>query len=302
MVRLFSVLCSRHYIIKSVEKDFLLNKTDTMSYYQLTIPQIKDELRSLGIRGYSLKNKDDLVAMLEKAKPYTGALRVPPVRPVSPVSPVSPRRITSPQRSPQRFPLDSISLVVFDFDLTVTGVHTCGEHPLTPEEIAKIPLETLLIDSDIFRRVVDYLLQHGKKVAIASYGNRDVIFTLMDRLFGDANPFNEENVITPRVVSQTYDINWRECMSDPDRPEHAPYYNPADYTKTNMLDILARRYHLPKDEILLIDDTKLNVDRAVASGYRGIAIPPQMSMEAVQKFRDELVKLGIPSIRRYLFP
>ena len=269
-----------------------------MSYYQLTIPQIKDELRALGVRGYSLKNKDELVAMLEKLKPYTGVPTVPLARSVSPVSPVSPRvtRHISPRRvtPPQRSPLDDVSLVVFDFDLTITGIHTCGEYPLTPEEIAETPLETLLVDADIFRQVVEYLLQHQKSVAIASYGNQDVILTLMDRIFGDTNPFNEENVITPRSVSDEYNVVWRECMNDPERPVKPPYYDPADYTKTNMLDILAERYQLRKDRILLIDDTKVNVDRAIKAGYRGIVIPRQITLDAVQIFRNELTKMGIP--------
>ena len=79
-----------------------------MSYHQLTIPKIKDELKALGVRGYSNKNKDELVAMLEQAKPYSPVLpisppRVPSVRPVSPrvvspkVAPLSIRPVSPPR-------------------------------------------------------------------------------------------------------------------------------------------------------------------------------------------------------------
>lgn len=294
-----------------------------MSYHQLTIPKIKDELRTLGVSGYSNKNKDELVAMLERAKPYSGISvrpvsppRVLSVRPVSPrvvspkvaplsTRPVSPPRfvrpispiITLPTVRPLSSPslLDETKLVVFDFDLTVTGYHTCGEEPLSPEDILEMNMQSLLADLDIFRNTVEYLLQHGKNVAIASYGRQDVILALMGRIFENSpygNPFNDDNVITPKAVSKKYGITWPECKGSPERSNK---YNRDDYNKNNMLDILSEKYQLPMDEILLIDDTKENVDRAKSVGYNAINIPQQTTKGAVQKFRQELIRIGIPA-------
>lgn len=103
-----------------------------MAHAQLTINQLKDLLRTHGIRGYSNKNKAELIAMVQQAgieipaTPRITPLTPAPV-PIVPTRPVSPPRITEPvtaQVVPPRAPSPRITVPIA---------------PATAMAIAKLP-------------------------------------------------------------------------------------------------------------------------------------------------------------------
>ena len=79
-----------------------------MAYANLTVTQLRDLLRDRGVRGYSNKNKAELIAMAERAgiqipttlatRPISPRITVPLVPPVA--RPVSPPRVTVPTPAP----------------------------------------------------------------------------------------------------------------------------------------------------------------------------------------------------------
>ena len=161
--------------------------------------------------------------------------------------------------------LDRFQLFVWDFDCTITKVHSCKSKYLFGNHM---DLNVVLADPDLFRRTIVSLLWAGKDVAIASYGDKDIILQTTKKLFGDANPFNKDNIVTPRDVSIALGIRWLDCN-----------YPPTGYDKNEMLRLLQERYLnqgklIENAEVVLFDDTEDNVDKALEDGYNAVLIPP----------------------------
>jgi hypothetical protein len=93
-----------------------------------------------------------------------------------------------------------VSLVVFDFDQTILRIHSWGER-IAPGDVASRDLETDVADLDFFKRFVLKLVNRNIKVAIASFGQYEVIQKYMDRIFrdddGDGQIFSRHNITTP---------------------------------------------------------------------------------------------------------
>jgi hypothetical protein len=155
---------------------------------------------------------------------------------------------------------DKIKLYVWDFDCTITGIHSCGNELLFTENV---DLRRVIADLDLFKQVIKRLRELGKEVAIASYGRKEIILQTMKKIFGEENPFNESNVVTPQSITVTPGRRWLDC-----------HFPPAGFDKNDMLQLLQKRYQdLKNDQIILFDDTPENVDRAISQGYLGIKIP-----------------------------
>jgi hypothetical protein len=150
--------------------------------------------------------------------------------------------------------LENIQLVVWDFDCTITKQHTVSQQ-------LSADLDLLMGDTDLFRQTIYGLLANGKKVAIASYGHKATILSLMNRVFPNNNPFTESNVITPVDVANAYNVPWREG--------HEPPFN---FNKNYMLQLLADKSQLSPSQVLLIDDSFKNVMLAKSAGYRTVLI------------------------------
>lgn len=183
-----------------------------------------------------------------------------------------------PKKPPENSLFDQIKLYVWDFDCTITQIHSCS-HP----GFEQIPVSQSVADERLFDQVIIDLQKYGKYVAIASYGKKEVILQTMEKLFGHHNPFNQENIITPADVSTSLSTSlpnslpnslstpkgrkWLEC--------HHP---PPKLNKVTMIKILQDRYqqmgkNFNNDNIVLIDDTSDNVHSARNDGYYGILIP-----------------------------
>lgn len=125
-----------------------------------------------------------------------------------------------------------------------------------------------------------YLTDRGIEVAVASYGRKRVIDQVMKEIFrGYGNPFSDRNIITPSDVTP----EWREC-----------YNPPRGYAKHNMLAILSERYFIPRDSILLLDDSQQNVITARVYGFQALKTPTCQGFLLVAKslirkwFSDQL--------------
>lgn len=152
-------------------------------------------------------------------------------------------------------------LIVFDFDNTITKVHSC----LYPNFL-QAPLNAILADPIVFVNLVILLRRSGRDVAIASYGRKSLILGTMNRLFdfyAETSPFNEVNTVTPLDASKEYGIRWPEC-----------YEPPKGFSKNNLLMILQSRtsFWIPNEEILLIDDSDTNCVNAIEAGYQATNI------------------------------
>lgn len=154
--------------------------------------------------------------------------------------------------------LDQITVVVFDFDLCITQKHSCS---ISKDTFMSLPLSESLADPLVFRNLVHLLLRSGIKVAIASFGHKEIILHTMRRLFkstpGDC-PFNEDNIITPADASREYSVYWPEG-----------YEPPPGYSKSDLIVCLQRkmRSSIPESQILLIDDSLTNCMDAIKHSY-----------------------------------
>ena len=190
--------------------------------------------------------------MILPAPPVSEAYMLPP-------PPPSLRKpVTTPIAGSPMDLYRKIKMVVFDFDCTLTNRHT--------SRASLDNIKALFNDEDLINMLIAHLVANDRIVAIASYGIKDVILAVMQDIFGTGrhNPFTEENVITPLDVSRQFGIQWLE-FSEPPRG--------SGYNKNTMLKMLADRYNLKPDEIVLIDDSRTNVENARAGGYFGIFIP-----------------------------
>lgn len=168
--------------------------------------------------------------------------------------------------------LNPYKLIVFDFDCTISRIHTCAtklnqnDAQLESNKIKYIGN----VEADSFKELILEILSSGRFVAVASYGEKRVILNLLFQIFGLNNPFNELNVITPADISPT----WPEC-------HEPPMFSP--YSKNDMLNLLTQRYRLTPTEIILLDDTGANVQRAISSGYGGYMVPKCVGFDSVVK-------------------
>jgi len=141
-------------------------------------------------------------------------------------------------------------LYIFDFDRTITLDHTCrlalGQTPC-------------LADPNLFKCVIQHL-RTDHYVAIASYGRKQMILETMIRIFGEDNPFNNFNVITPSDIS----LSWPECQEPP-----------FPHNKNSMIKLLRERFTPVIDPVwecdaILIDDSFMNVMNAYQIRCGGI--------------------------------
>lgn len=156
-------------------------------------------------------------------------------------------------------------LVVFDFDNTISQISTCRPQQLSVAEVQQIPLQNIIDDPTLFRQFVSYIQSLDISVAIASFGDKEVILTILNRVYSqENNPFGLNNIITPQDISAKYNINWSSC-----------YEPPQGYSKNNMLELLAERFKISQNErskILLIDDSIKNYQEARGGQYSPILI------------------------------
>lgn len=164
--------------------------------------------------------------------------------------------------------LGQYRLFVFDFDNTISQISTCMPKQLSVADVRDISLKSLIDDPDLFHQFVGYIQSLGIPIGIASFGNKEVIMEILNRVYYQANnPFNTNNIITPPDIAQKYSINWPSC-----------YEAPKGFSKNNMLELFAERFNIPQSDrrnIVLIDDSSRNFNAA-----RGIYSPVLITASA----------------------
>ena len=138
----------------------------------------------------------------------------------------------------QKWPLDGVKVVVFDFDGVITHGNSCKTRKINVTSIIKY--------------LMPYLQQKGYIIAIASFAKRS---TIQMAISGINITIPDELIITP------VDVGWTECTQPP-----------PDRSKNDMLKLIATRTDTLPEYITLLDDTLLNIENAVNAGYCAIYI------------------------------
>lgn len=94
-----------------------------------------------------------------------------------------------------------LKAVVFDFDLTVLRIHSYADR-IEPEMIAHREWQKDFADLESFKAICEQLVALKVRVAIASFGRKDVITEYLKLAFGDrfSDIFPEEAICTPADV------------------------------------------------------------------------------------------------------
>lgn len=151
--------------------------------------------------------------------------------------------------------LSHIKLFIFDFDCTITNYHLKDVN-------VKAEHVTQYIDVDLFKAWIEYLQSQNIKVAVASFGNKNKILTLLQTIF-DTNVFDEHNVITPRDMPVINGVQWKEDFVPPRR---------SGLNKNHMLQMLRAPFKISAKETYFLDDTFENITNAQAEGYYTVCV------------------------------
>ena len=160
--------------------------------------------------------------------------------------------------------LGNVRLVVFDFDLTILRIHSWGER-VRPEDVEHRDLDRDVADLAFFRAFVLALRDAGVQVAIASFGQYEVIQRYMDRAFGDGQTvFGRGNVSTPSAVG------FRDGSSVPGGkvPQLCALVEDALFDGQEKASLDAGVWQAAVQDVAFFDDDEQNVRGAERAGFR----------------------------------
>lgn len=147
-----------------------------------------------------------------------------------------------------------IKLVVFDFDQTITCIHTGGEG-LTMRDVLEVR-EKHLASAAV--NLLQVLPVYGIHVAIASFAqDRPKSIKAAAEQKSSSSSLGGELMI--RAVFEP----WRDLQKIPIEAYLAS--NKQDHLKA-----LRNRYNVTRKETMLIDDDPTNIDVAIQAGYWGL--------------------------------
>lgn len=166
-----------------------------------------------------------------------------------------------------------ITLVVFDFDLTILSIHSWGER-IAPEAVAERDLESDVADLKFFKHFVLRCVEEDVKVAIASFGQYEVIQAYMDRIFENDAESEEQQQI----------IFGRENISTPSQHGTLDGHVVPGGKVPQLTALVEKTFGVTKDQIeygewqkiirnvMFVDDSADNVAGAVKSGFINSAL------------------------------
>ena len=155
--------------------------------------------------------------------------------------------------------LKKCKLWVWDFDDTLIDTKYYYKASMDPADIRNrtdTELTNEVPQWRYFKRLIEYLVKHGKYVAIASFGTYEIIKAYMDRIMGfNQTFFTNKNLIAPNYTD-------RECRSFKLPPNKNEYiykimkmYKIEDFTN-----------------VVLFDDLPSNIADAIGVGIIAIQI------------------------------
>jgi HAD superfamily phosphatase (TIGR01681 family) len=159
-------------------------------------------------------------------------------------------------------------LIVWDFDRTITLLHTCQPIAIKKDQIQTMELRHLVADSNLLIATWTYLRAMGHTLAIASYGRREIIAALFERL-----TLKVDHIVTPNMMKEVYGVDWYDG-----------YAPPTGVDKVIMLNHLAKITGYKRNDIVLLDDTKINIDNALKAGYLGLHMIEPYSINLYRRF------------------
>jgi hypothetical protein len=157
---------------------------------------------------------------------------------------------------------------VFDFDLTILRIHSWGER-VRPEDVEHRHLDRDVADLAFFRAFVLALRDAGVRVAVASFGQYEVIQRYMDAVFGDGQSvFKRANVSTPSTVG------FRDGTSVPGGkvPQLCALVSEQLFDGTAQNELDEEVWRAATSAVAFFDDDVKNVDGAKRAGYARAAL------------------------------
>ncbi|ACO68405.1 hypothetical protein MICPUN_55064 [Micromonas commoda] len=145
-------------------------------------------------------------------------------------------------------------LIVWDFDLTVLSIHSWAAG-IRQKDVADRTLYDDVADLAFFRHFVQRALEQGFAVAIASFGQYEVIQAYMDRIVG-RGVFNRENIATPSKFG-----------SKDGRALRGGKVPMLKSLACKMLRASPQELSLRKSDIIFFDDSWDNVCGAIENGF-----------------------------------
>jgi len=150
-------------------------------------------------------------------------------------------------------------LWVWDFDDTLINTDTYLRRNMKPSTIRNLTDCDLDIDFPqwrYFSKLVDFLITHGKYVAIASFGTYEIIRAYMDRVIGfNQKVFGKHNIIAP-------------CLLDRDSRRFSVPPNKNEYIYQLMKIYRVQDF----GRVVLFDDMPSNISSAISIGVIGVQI------------------------------
>lgn len=157
-------------------------------------------------------------------------------------------------------------LLVFDFDCTIARIHVWSKYQNAP--LDKIPItEMTFVDMRAFREFVQATTGYGHKVAIATFGRRDVVNKAITYALGVDHGI---------VISTPADHQCQEGSA-------------SLRNKNTQLNSLAERFSVTLSQIIFLDDDNNNVREANRIGIRSIHTPDGIHKEVLGKVLRELL-------------
>ena len=155
--------------------------------------------------------------------------------------------------------LKNCKLWVWDFDDTLIDSTTYIKRNMEPSNIRQRTDAELDIEVPqwrYFKRLVEFLVSHGRYVGIASFGTYEIIYAYLDRIMGfNQKYFNKNNIIAP-----CYEERGDRTFSLP------PHKNEYIYK-------LMKSYKVEDfKRVVLFDDMASNISEATGIGVVGIQI------------------------------
>ena len=155
--------------------------------------------------------------------------------------------------------LKNCKLWVWDFDDTLIDSTTYIKRNMEPSKIrirTDAELDIEVPKWRYFKRLVEFLVSHGRYVGIASFGTYEIIQAYMDRIMGfNQKYFNRNNIIAP-----CYEERENRAFSLP------PHKNEYIYK-------LMKAYKVEDfKRVVLFDDMASNISEATGIGVIGIQI------------------------------
>jgi hypothetical protein len=155
--------------------------------------------------------------------------------------------------------LKQCKLWIWDFDDTLINSNTYLKKNMSPEAILKrcdAELDIEVPQWRYFRKLIEFLVSHGRYVGIASFGTYEIIQAYMKRIMGfNQKFFTKKNIIAP-------------CIQFRDTYRFSLPPNKNEYIYT-----LMRIYRVQDfKRVVLFDDKPSNIADAIAIGVIGIQI------------------------------